>query len=179
MFFFEKQPPTLICSVLKINVFSCIRCNVCNIGTIIYCRFRKGYKKNIRKLSGLLRVGLTRCLSCENPITVRAVRNSRFTRGVCFCARPNTRVSCCVNTRTRSVGAVDLGDLKADTPERLSRDAAAASALPCTRRGAYSSLSLSPVTYCHTGAAACAPPSVRPPRSTLVSAAHVTTVARS
>lgn len=81
-------------------------------------------------------------------------------------------------TRTRSVGAVDLGDLKSDTAERLSRDAAAA-VLPCTHRGVHSSLSLSPVTYCHTGAAACIPPPLRPPRSTLVSAAHVTTMARS
>lgn len=86
-----------------------------------------------------------------------------------------SRVVC---TRTQSVGAVDLGDLKADTAERLSRDAAAA-ALPRTHRSVHSSLSLSPVTYCHTGAAACVPPPLRPPRSTLVSAAHVTTVAQS
>lgn len=87
----------------------------------------------------------------------------------------------CEHANTIGLRGRSRGSKSRHTPERLSRDAAAAaSALPCTRRGAYSSLSLSPVTYCcHTGAAACAPPSVRPPRSTLVSAAHVTTVARS
>lgn len=90
---------------------------------------------------------------------------------------------CVCTALTRSVDAVDLWDLKAETDHgrralitRRRRRRCPTKYHHVRIRSTYgpASLSLSPVTYCHTGAATVAPPS-----TTLVSAAHVTTATRS